>query len=130
MIEHIVASRLGCLLLGYAFGVATGLLLYAVLSFKPKKLEVPVEVDAAIAQLEQQLKGRALMPRIPKDVEKYITAKVAGVRLLMTAVQHVLMLKDDVRVKWELKLSFYRPKGPDPDAIAVVHGATFRSGEE
>lgn len=70
------------------------------------------------------------MPRIPKDVEKYIKAKTAGVRLLSTAVQHVLMLKDDVRVKWELKLKFYRPAGSEPDSVAIVQGATFSSGTE
>lgn len=70
------------------------------------------------------------MARIPKDVDKYIKAKTAGIRLLAVAVNQILMLKEGVRVKWELKLRYYRPAGPQPGAIAVVNGATFSSGDE
>ena len=70
--------------------------------------------------------------KTPKDIERYITPWLAALRLTSLAVERVGCMRRGVRVKWELKISYYYP----PETLAEVTGpciatsAKFTSGEE
>jgi hypothetical protein len=70
--------------------------------------------------------------RIPKDVEKYISPRMAAARLISLALEYVLLLRPGVRVKWQLKLHYYRdPTFVHKDgAVVSLGGSTFSSGTE
>lgn len=68
----------------------------------------------------------------PKDIHKYISPFTAGARLISLALDRVLCCRPHVRVKWELKLSYYyAPDYKDhPKALVRAQSVTFSSGPE
>jgi hypothetical protein len=68
----------------------------------------------------------------PKDLIKYTSGLVAGRQLIDLALHYVLMLRQGVRVRWELKLKFYYdPTFSDKPNVAVrMLGGSFSSRPE
>lgn len=72
------------------------------------------------------------MSRQPRDTSKYITPAIAAGRLINLALTHVLFVRDGVKVRWELKLSYYHTADykDSPNAKVRVQSGTFSSGED
>lgn len=68
--------------------------------------------------------------RIPKDIDKYITPWVAGIRLIDLAVKYIACRSKGQRVKWQLKLWVYYPEDFKTNAVALPMSGTFSSGDE
>jgi hypothetical protein len=70
--------------------------------------------------------------RTPKDIEKYISSKIAAGRLMMIALEQILCVRDGVRVKWELKVKYFYPNDvlAKVTSPAVSMGNTWKSGTE
>lgn len=69
--------------------------------------------------------------RKPKDIDNYLPSIVAGCRLINLALENILYLRKGIRVKWELKLSYYRDPAwaPAPGQVAILQGVTYKSGK-
>ena len=67
-----------------------------------------------------------------RDVSKYITPAIAAGRLIDLALKHVLFVRDGVKVRWELKLSYlHTPAFKDAkDAQVRVMSGSFSSGPD
>lgn len=70
--------------------------------------------------------------KTPKDIHRYITPWLAAVRLIGLSVDRLATVRPGVRVRWELKVSYYYP----PEVLKEITGpcvstsASFSSGDE
>lgn len=70
--------------------------------------------------------------REPKNLDKYLSPRLAAARLLELAVEHVLMLKDGYIVRWKLQVWYWKPRNPkdDGDSKVMIRSSSFSSGEK
>ena len=65
----------------------------------------------------------------PKNIEKYDSSTLAGMKLVQLALEHVFGCKDGVKVRWSLTLSYWNDDWVDPektkDMKVIPRTATF-----